>query len=364
MLISFVIPTRNRSHELAYTLRQLEKLTADDLGGGSELVIVDNGSDDPMDLPAALKNGIRIKQVKLEMNLGAGARNVGSEHASGEWIIMLDDDSSLRPGSISAYLGNVHPLVGAVGGEIFLPSGKHEAGGLPEVIVGCGCAIRRDVFVEIGGYDSSFGYYAEEYDLCAKMIAGGYRVMHTQAIEFEHRKSLAGRDMDQILYRLVRNNGWVIQRYAPEWLRQETLKQMVERYRSIASVEQAMTGFDRGLCELEETVGGQDRIALSDESWDRFVGIGAMRGGASSGLSFARDQVVRLVGPPRGKGLDLIKKELVLMGCRIDDEESHSCCVEVIGTLSPGPMLDAKIAHPDAFLPWQIEESSVKSVHR
>lgn len=364
MLISFVIPTRNRPQELAYTLGQLEMLDIEELGGQSELVVVDNGSDEPTDLPAVLKNGIRIKQVLLGKNLGAGARNVGSEHAIGDWIIMLDDDSSLRPGTIGAYLRSVDPLVGAVGGEIFLPSGVHEAGGLPEVIVGCGCAIRRDVFVDLGGYDSSFGYYAEEYDLCAKMIAGGYRVMHTRAFEFEHRKSLVGRDMDQILYRLVRNNGWVIQRYAPEHLRAEAIMQMVRRYGEIAVVEQAQAGFDRGLAELEATIDGQSRLALSDELWDRFVGIEAMREGLFSRLTFDRDQVVRLVGPPRGKGLGLIKKEIKSMGYRVCEDDSDACCVEVIGTLSPGPMLDAKLTHPDALFPWLIEESSVISVQR
>ena len=154
MHISFVIPTRNRQHELAYTLEQLERLSLHDLGGGSEVVVVDNGSDRVMELPRKLSNGIRVTATQLGENRGTGARNIGAEHARGDWVIMLDDDSNLCQGPVGEYLSNVDTQVAAVGGEIILPSGQHESGGLPEVIVGCGCAIRREVFLNVGGTTS------------------------------------------------------------------------------------------------------------------------------------------------------------------------------------------------------------------
>lgn len=355
MFISFVIPTRHRHDELAYTLGQLEMLDLEDLGGRCELIVVDNGSDSPMDLAGSLANGIEVRQVNLNENRGAGARNIGAEHARGEWVIMLDDDSNLCPGDIGGFLAQVQEGISAIGGEIYLPDGSHEAGGLPEVVVGCGCAFRRDVFLDVGGYDSSFGYYAEEYDLCAKMIAAGYRVEHTRAIRFEHRKSSVGRDMDQILYRLVRNNGWVIRRYAPEVLVECMLDTMKKRYEQIALKVGAIRGFEKGLLELSQTIEEQTRSPLCANRWDRFVGVEALRGGLGACLLERSPEHISIVGPAQGKGLEYIRSEIESLGIKIDASAGQG--VEVIGTLSPGPMLDAQRAFPRAVSPWYLSDS-------
>jgi len=354
MLISFVIPTRNRPDELDYTLRQLEKFSQDDLGGQSEVVIVDNGSDGPVSFCDQLKNGIKISQIHLDQNIGAGARNIGVEHASGDWVIMLDDDSSPCLGGFGAYLAGVEPMYGAIGGEIYLPNGRHEAGGLPEVVVGCGCAIRRDPFLSVGGYDSSFGYYAEEYDLCAKLIASGYAIKQTRAMCFEHRKSPLGRDMNEILYRLVRNNGWVIQRYAPQHIRPQALDEMFNRYEQIARIERALDGYRRGRTALEHSIEDQPRRALSQLEWDRFVGAAALEQSLSVELKAQLPPSIALVGGPLGKGVEQIRKTIESCGFSIDDE-AHADHLQVISTLSPGAMLDAKQAFPNAICPWEIE---------
>jgi GT2 family glycosyltransferase len=363
MLISFVIPTRNRSSELGFTLGQLEKLDIEDLGGQSEVVIVDNGSNTSVDLPAELSNGIRVIRVGLNENIGAGARNIGVAHAGGQWIIMLDDDSNLLPGPVGAYLSGLEPSIGAVGGEIFLPGGRHEAGGLPEVIVGCGCAIRRDVFLEIGGYDARFGYYAEEYDLCAKLISNGYRIKHTDALGFIHRKCATGRDMDEILFRLVRNNGWVIQRYAPDDLLDDALTEMKNRYKLIADNEQAIEGYLRGIDELNRTMDDQDRVALGIIEWERFVGLSAMRISIEPMLQEHASGRAVIVGPARGKGLRQIRGVIESCGITIIDDGGDANDLRVIGSLSPGPMLDARNAYPDAICPWMIEELALTGSH-
>jgi len=363
MLISFVIPTRNRSGELAFTLEKFQALSLDDLGGVSEVVIVDNGSDVVMDTPGALDNGIRIRRVDLDENIGTSARNIGAQHARGQWIVMLDDYSNLCPGSIGEYLSRVDLGVGAIGGEIFLPSGKHEAGGLPEVFVGCGCAIRRDAFLAAGGYYGGFGYYAEEYDLCAKLIAGGYSIHHTRAFQFEHRKTSTGRDMDEILYRLVRNNGWVIQRHAPEQHRTKALDEMLSRYKKIAINEHALAGYQRGEGDLERTISNQSRSALTSHQWDRFVGNDAMQRSLVVELEKRLSATVTIVGPSNGKGLGQIRSAINACGFEVSESRTSREAMQVIGTLSPGPMLDAKIAFPDAVCPWFIEDSSPIGVH-
>lgn len=356
MRISFVIPTRDRVRELAHTLARLSSLDPDALMG-AELIVVDNGSRSPQSLPKVLDNGVGVRQVLMGENLGAGARNVGVEHARGEWVIMLDDDSNLCPGEVGAYLGSLEESIGAVGGEILLPSGDHEAGGLPEVVVGCGCAIRRDAFIQVGGYDASFGYYAEEYDLCAKLISAGYAVTHTKAMRFEHRKTSTGRNMDEILFRLVRNNGWVIQRYAPHEYRESAMGDMLARYEQIAHAENAQGGYARGADELCRTQGDQPDNALSQAHWDRFTGAAALRECLVPELDTIAPGPVAIVGPPRGKGLGLITETIQGGGCWLTEDHDQARAL-VIGTLSPGPMLQAQRRWPTALSPWTVSASS------
>lgn len=365
MLISFVIPTRNRRHELEHTLAQLQKLDLKDLCGDAEIVVIDNDSDVMCELPSRLGNGLELTLVALGSNIGAGARNIGAEHARGDWVIMLDDDSNLRPCRVGDYLLEVDQSIGAIGGEIFLPDGSHEAGGLPEVVVGCGCALRREAFLGVGGYDATFGYYAEEYDLCAKLIAEGYAIRHTRALQFEHRKCSSGRDMNEILYRLVRNNGWVIQRYAPEEYRCDAITEMFGRYEQIAMIEDASAGYQRGCEELESTLESQVRSPLSVFDWERFTGCDATRGVLGEALDHLPSGEVSVVGPLRGKGLGQILNTIkrsgksIVMPKRSSEDDSADFesaeSIQVIGTLSPGPILDAQIRFPRAICPWNIE---------
>ena len=94
---------------------------------------------------------------------------------------MLDDDSAPSSlGHLNA-IADAGRLTAAISAEIWLAGEQdssvasaqrtqRESGGLPEVFTGCGVAIRREAFLEARGYDHSFGYYVEEYDLAAKLL--------------------------------------------------------------------------------------------------------------------------------------------------------------------------------------------------
>jgi len=352
MHISFIIPTRNRSQELKYSLNELSQIDTESLGDNPELILVDNGSRVPIDMPDVLPNGIRVVCIRVETNLGAGARNLGVHQAQGDWVIMLDDDSHLCRESNIAYLDQVDPNVAAVGGEIWLPDGSHEAGGLTEVVVGCGCAFRKNAFLQVGGYDNRFGYYAEEYDLCAKLIAKGYEVHHSKMLQFKHRKSSNGRDMNEILYRLVRNNGWVIQRYAPDQYREHALESMKKRYKQVAIIENALDGYQRGMFELDETISNQVESTLSTNQWARFTGAKVVYQVLSELKEQTELRILKIVGQPHGKGLETILRIAVELDFEIATPDFDDCttkAIEVVGTLSPGPIADTLKNHPEAI---------------
>jgi len=344
--IAYVIPTRNRLARLCETLGAIGSLPDHD----AEVVVVDNASDPPAACPRRLDNGIGVSLLRRSINEGAAARNIGAAATDpgAAWIVMLDDDS--YPVSVGwlEVLGGMPGDVAAVSGDIHLPGqGCRERGGLPEVFIGCGVAIRREAFLYAGGYDPAFGYYAEEYDLSARLIGAGARIVFEPTFRVEHHKVLQGRDMDLILGRLVRNNGWVVQRHAPESVRRETIRAVRARYREIAASEGAGHGYGLGLVELRATIRAQRRAPLRREGWDRFVGIAAARealGLARRGLGF---ESAALIEP--GKHAEHVVRALEELGVRVTDPRRAEALV--IGTLSPGPMLDAaeRIGARDEF---------------
>ncbi|MGH7242247.1 MAG: glycosyltransferase family 2 protein [Phycisphaerales bacterium] len=359
-MISYIIPTRNRPEVLRETLCGIEALGGH--AGGAEIIVVDNASEPSARVPQALANGVTIDLVRRTQNEGAAARNVAVLHAdpASDWVVMLDDDSHPLDLGFVESLRRQPRDVGAVSADIFLGSSREaitgrEQGGLPEVFIGCGVAIRRSLFVALRGYDHRFNYYAEEYDLAARILLAGYRVVFDPAFRVLHRKVTAGRDMNTILGRLVRNNGWVMQRYAPEPVRREQIRVTRQRYRSIAEKENAVEGFALGLRELARTIGEQPRTPMSEEIWRRFTGQAAAREGLSWNLSLRGVRTAALIAEGKNAGeIRAALRELGIVEVLADHAEAL-----VVGTLSPGPMLDAKqrLGHdPRVVVPWRVSE--------
>jgi len=352
-VIAYVLPTRDRPGELARTLAAIGRLAAHgpgaDAATAAEVVVVDNASRTPARGPNWLDNGVAVRVVRLEHNEGAAARNIGvrGTRADTEWVVMLDDDSAPLDDRFVRALDEYPADVAAVTADIFLPDGSRERGGLPEVPIGCGVALRRWAFAAAGGYDAAFGYYAEEYDLAAKLIRAGRRVVFDPRFRVVHRKVPGGRDMGVILGRLVRNNGWVVQRYAPDAELGERLEENERRYGAIARKEGAVEGYERGLAELRATIGAQQRTPMGESEWARFTGLAAARealGAAHGERPFASAELIE-----RGKNDWAVELALRELGVEVVGSGAD---VRVIGTMSPGPMLDAAERMPDAIAPW------------
>ncbi len=350
-MIAYVLPTRNRPERLAQTLRRLGALPRHD----AEVIVVDNASDPPSRAALVLDNGLPVRVLMRSRNEGASGRNAGvlAADPSATWIVMLDDDSApLDLGYLEA-LRDAPADVAAIGAEIVLPPGpegstRRESGGLPEVFVGCGVAIRRSAWEAsadarldlLAGYDPSFGFYAEEYDLSARFIRAGGRIVHDRRFRVLHEKTSQGRDMHLILGRLVRNNGWVMARYAPEDDRLREIWRTIVRYGRIAHLERAERGYLTGLGGLVWTLGSQRRAPLNAEQWDRFIGLSACREALGGPRGVRRGERVAVVHP--GKNAHVVHGVLMELGARVvsaTDPEAPETLV--VGTLSPGPMLDA-----------------------
>ena len=108
---------------------------------------------------------------------------------------------------------------------------------------------------------------------CARAIAAGWKIVHDVRFRVWHEKTRHGRDFAQIIARLVRNNGWVVARYAPAPRRETRRAEILERYAVIARREGVVAGFEQGRRALEATVAGQPRRPLAPALDARFTGV-------------------------------------------------------------------------------------------
>ena len=93
-MVTAVIPTYERAATIGRAIQSVLDQSHDDL----EVVVVDDASvDKTADVVDAFESD-KVRYVRLEQNVGGGgARNVGIEHARGEYVAFLDSDDVWMP---------------------------------------------------------------------------------------------------------------------------------------------------------------------------------------------------------------------------------------------------------------------------
>ena len=180
-----------------------------------ELIIVDNASSDKTS--AVLNNVSGAKVARNTDNIGfLLAVNQATEFVSSENILLLNNDATIRKGSLSAALDCLKSSkdIGAVGGRVVLLDGTlQEAGsiiwndgscvgykrGAPEESPEC--MFRRDVdycsgaflltptrlWNELNGFDPIYApAYYEETDYCMRLWQKGFRVVYEPFAVIDH----------------------------------------------------------------------------------------------------------------------------------------------------------------------------------
>lgn len=197
-LISIVICTYNRAHELAATLESVFAQTYRPV----EIVVVDDGSNDAT--PAlAQRYGARIRYHRLDDNIGiARARSWAGELARGEYIAFQDDDDLMPPDRLSTLRNALrrYPEAAFAVGDLALVD---EAGRLTgqrwlpaSPVAGCEPRLIPDAYrgvlwpelpvvphttlfrkadgARIGWFDDTFRYAAEDKDFFARLARGRF----------------------------------------------------------------------------------------------------------------------------------------------------------------------------------------------
>ena len=182
--ISVVMPVRNGAASLA---RCLESLAASAGGDHIEIVVVDNGSTD--DSPEiARRYGARVLS-RPGLRVGA-CRNAGAEEAASQVLAFVDADHEVTQHWVLACIRAFQdPTTAAAGYLCRAPEPgtwvqrmydalRARSGGRRDVEwLGAGnMAIRRDVFLSIGGFDESLEA-CEDVQLCHDVRRAGHRIV-------------------------------------------------------------------------------------------------------------------------------------------------------------------------------------------
>jgi GT2 family glycosyltransferase len=172
-----VAPTRDRPVDLA---RMVRTLAAQETQIPFEVVLVDDGSEPPVDR-AAFDPKLDLRIVRREGGGPAAARNAGAAAARGAYLLFTDDDTELAPTWVDAacefFDGNEgHVGVeGPVSSPPFDPLYEHSLeNDSPGAYWTCNVAYRRSAFERLGGFLENFpDPHCEDLDLAYRAEALG-----------------------------------------------------------------------------------------------------------------------------------------------------------------------------------------------
>lgn len=230
-LVSIVIPTRNA---LALVRQCIESIRRKTRYANYEIVLVDNGSDEPAALAYFAQLGqqpdVRVLRDDRAFNYSA-LNNAAVAVARGEFVALVNNDIEvMSPDWLGEMVGiALQPGVGAVGARLWYPDmtlqhggvvltpdfiAMHAHKGLPRGLNGyagraalvqsfsavtAAClVVRKALYEQVGGLDEAHLAVAyNDIDFCLRLRAAGYRNVWTPFAELKHHESATrGSDAD------------------------------------------------------------------------------------------------------------------------------------------------------------------------
>ncbi|MGH2754718.1 MAG: glycosyltransferase family 2 protein [Actinomycetota bacterium] len=237
--ISAIILSYERRGALETVLNRLEELPVD------EIVVFDNASTDGTAEMVKAREDPAIRLIESPTNVGFAGRNAAVEAATGEFMLMLDDDAYPLPGAVEKLAAALmaSPTLAVGGGLVidvdqdervvkrdeagtfdwFFRSGSRDADpadGFPVFFFPEGaCMIRRSAFLDVGGFFGAFFFAGSESDLTTRLLGRGWDVRYFPDAGFNHMRATEGKlDRVVILRYRVRNQIWYFYRHFPWFL--------------------------------------------------------------------------------------------------------------------------------------------------
>jgi N-acetylglucosaminyl-diphospho-decaprenol L-rhamnosyltransferase len=221
--LAVVIVNYNAGAFLARCLDSLERRRGD---VETEVLVIDNASNDGSELAAEGRHGVRLVRNDANRFLSP-AWNQGAAMTEAPFLLFLNPDTEWWGGTLAdlVRVAREHPRAGIVGPKILDPDGRVYPSGrrFPSVldaamhallspftrrsrftrryemegwdrttqrevdwVSGCCMLMPRVAFEEVGRFDEGFPLYAEELDIATRLQGHGWRVLFTPDAEVLH----------------------------------------------------------------------------------------------------------------------------------------------------------------------------------
>jgi GT2 family glycosyltransferase len=193
-----------------------------------EVIVADNGStDDTVERIREAFPQVRIVENGMNLRFAKG-NNPGIQASQGEYILILNPDTILHPGSLNRWMefADRHPEAGGFGCRVLNADGSYQGPARPfptsrgdwiaalylrwlaylsdyftsDVYVrwkgdsertidwqsGCCLLVRGELLRRLGGFDGQFSYYYEDMDLCHQIWDSGHPIVYTPDVAITH----------------------------------------------------------------------------------------------------------------------------------------------------------------------------------
>ena len=192
---SVVVTTKNRKDDLQIALASVVEQTVP-----VEIVVIDDGSDDGTPEMVRSEFPTAMLYSYHESRGYVVRRNEAARLARGSIVLSIDDDAAFSSRYVvEQTLQNFdHPSIGAVAipfinvnQDNVLRQRSPDANRIYIMgsYIGTAHALRRDLFLALGGYRDHLVHQGEEGDYCVRMLATGYVVRIGTADPIHHFES-------------------------------------------------------------------------------------------------------------------------------------------------------------------------------
>lgn len=223
---------------------------------GIEVIVADNASTAPF--YQMLSEHPSVRSIRFDGNIGFGpACNRAAEVAVGQYLFFLNNDAQIAPGTIEALVAAIENQtpsrpIGLVGPKLISFDGTLQEAGCRlhsdgtgslvgfgkdwrnprfsydravEHVSGAAILIRRDLFLDLDGFDAAFApAYCEDADLSLRLRGRGFEIRYVADALVAHHLSrtsqgLDGHEKSSKRQRVSRNRGILAKRWSAELAR-------------------------------------------------------------------------------------------------------------------------------------------------
>jgi len=215
--VSVIVPTYRRPDALRATLEAL--VAVEHPTELMEVVVVDDGAEAATEavVERSARDGFRIRYASQEQRGAASARNLGAQLATGNVLVFLDDDMLVEPDHIAQHLATrarygdclvnghweftpetIAALEETPFGRFRMAVERWYKDGIaktpldgscvePAEMTACNLSVRRELFLELGGFDEEIPFAgAEDVEFSYRAAQAGCRFVYNPEIRLLH----------------------------------------------------------------------------------------------------------------------------------------------------------------------------------